>query len=320
MHSIIVTGGSGFIGRHLVRKLSRENYRVIVIDRLAEVNGDAADSPHVKNGITYYRADIRDRDVIGRIFAKEKPRSCAHLAALISVADSVRDPASTIDVNINGTANVLHACSEQGVRNYVFASTGAAYGEPKQFPIVEEHVLDPLSPYGASKVAGEVLAASYRNCGKIPNCTSLRFFNVYGEGQSAAYAGVITVFADRLSKGLAPVINGDGLQTRDFVFVEDVANAIMLAVEAGDKKGLSGRFNVATGRSVTINELAQAMIRIFGLDLEPMHREALVGDVRYAQVDISAARRALGYAPQASLEEALASMLAPRVQGMAHPA
>lgn len=319
MQSIIVTGGSGFIGRHLVRKLSRENYRVTVIDKLADTNGNAPDQPHVKNDITYYRSDIRDSNVIDRIFAREKPRSCVHLAALISVADSIRDPASTIDVNINGTANVLHACSEHGVQNYVFASTGAAYGEPKQFPIVEEHVLDPLSPYGASKVAGEVLAASYRNCGKIPNCTSLRFFNVYGEGQSAAYAGVITVFADRLSKGLAPVINGDGLQTRDFVFVEDVANAITLAVEAGDKKGLSGRFNIGTGRSVTINELAKTMIRIFGLKLEPVHRGALIGDVRYAQVDISAARRALGYAPQASLEEALAAMLAPRVQSMAHP-
>lgn len=319
MQSIIVTGGSGFIGRHLVRKLSRENYRVTIIDKLADTNGNAPDQPHVKNGVTYYRSDIRDSNVIDKIFAREKPHSCVHLAALISVADSVRDPASTIDVNINGTANVLHACSEYGVQNYVFASTGAAYGEPKQFPIVEEHVLDPLSPYGASKVAGEMLAASYRNCGKIPNCTSLRFFNVYGEGQSAAYAGVITVFADRLSKGLAPVINGDGLQTRDFVFVEDVANAITLAVEAGDKKGLSGRFNIATGRSVTINELAKTMIRIFGLKLEPVHREALVGDVRHAQVDISAARRALGYAPQASLEEALASMLAPRVQSMAHP-
>ncbi|MEO9294604.1 MAG: SDR family NAD(P)-dependent oxidoreductase [Nitrososphaera sp.] len=320
MHNIIVTGGSGFIGRHLVKKLSRENYKVTVIDRLADTDGKSGDSPYVKNGVTYYRADIRDYDVMDRIFAKENARSCVHLAALISVADSVRDPASTIDVNINGTANVLRACSEHGIQNYVFASTGAAYGEPKQFPIVEEHVLDPLSPYGASKVAGEVLAASYRNCGKIPNCTSLRFFNVYGEGQSAAYAGVITVFADRLSKGLAPIINGDGLQTRDFVFVEDVANAVMLAVEAGDKKGLSGRFNIATGRSVTINELARTMIRIFGLDLEPQHREALLGDVRYAQVDISAAKKALGYAPQASLEESLASMLAPRVKGLAQPA
>lgn len=320
MHNIIVTGGSGFIGSHLVKKLIRENYKVTVIDRLAEVDGNAPDQPHAKNGVTYYRADIRDLDVLNRIFARENARSCVHLAALISVADSVKDPASTIDVNINGTANVLAACSEHRVNNYVFASTGAAYGEPRQFPITEEHVLDPLSPYGASKVAGESLAASYRNCGKIPNCTSLRFFNVYGEGQSAAYAGVITVFADRLSKGLAPMINGDGLQTRDFVFVEDVANAITLAIEAGEKRGLSGRFNVATGRSITINELAKAMIKIFGLDLEPMHREALAGDVRFAQVDISKTRNALGYSPQSALEDALAEMLRSKVKSVASPA
>jgi UDP-glucose 4-epimerase len=314
MHSIIVTGGSGFIGRHLVKRLGRGDYRVVVIDRLADANGGSGDRPFVKNGVTYYRADIRDWDTMNRIFAKEKAQSCVHLAALISVADSVKDPASTIDVNINGTANILRACAENKVQNYVFASTGAAYGEPKQFPITEEHPLDPLSPYGASKVAGEVLAASYRNCGKMPNCTSLRFFNVYGEGQSAAYAGVITVFADRLSKGLPPMINGDGLQTRDFVYVDDVANAVTLAVEAGEKKGLSGRFNVATGRSITINELAGHMIKIFGLDLKPVNREELKGDVRYAQVDISKAKKTLGYSPSAKLEDALAEMLRPSTQ------
>ena len=315
MHNIIVTGGSGFIGRHLVKKLqSGGEYNVAVIDRLAK--SGIGDRPFVEDGVSYYRADIRDVAAMDRIFAKEKPASCVHLAALISVADSVRDPASTIDVNINGTAGVLHACSEHKVKNFVLASTGAVYGEPKKFPIAEEHMLDPLSPYGASKVAGEMLAASYRNCGKISNATSLRFFNVFGQGQSAAYAGVITVFAERLSRGLAPVINGDGLQTRDFVYVDDIARGIILAVQAGDAKGLSGTFNLATGRSVTINELAMNMIKVFGLDLEPEYGEERKGDVKFAQVDISKAKKMLGYLPAGKLEVVLGDLLKAKVQSI----
>lgn len=311
--AVIVTGGSGFIGRHLVRMLALSGYRVAVIDRVAPA-GDRPGEPFVgKDGVAYYRADIRDRRAVDRIFKGVQPASCVHLAALISVAESVKDPLSTIDVNVNGTASVLQACADHGVRNYVFASTGAAYGEPVQFPITEQHPLVPTSPYGASKVAGEMLAVSYRNCGKIPNATSLRFFNVYGVGQSAAYAGVITAFANRLSKGLPPVIYGDGLQTRDFVYVEDVARAVMLAMEAGERKGLSGTFNVATGRSVSINELARGMIGIFGADFEPVYEPERPGDIKYAQVDISATRKALGYSPRGRLEGVLKDMLAPQV-------
>lgn len=314
-NNIIVTGGSGFIGRHLVRLLARSGYdRVVVLDRVAPAGGEPG-RPFVDKdtGVAYYRADIRDRAAVDRIFRGEQPASCVHFAALISVAESVKDPMSTIDVNINGTASVLQACADHGVRNYVFASTGAAYGEPVKFPISEDHPLLPTSPYGATKVAGEMLATSYRNCGKIPNATSLRFFNVYGVGQSAAYAGVITAFANRLSRGLRPVIYGDGLQTRDFVYVEDVARAVVLAIEAGESRGLSGTYNVATGRSVSINELALQMIKIFGFDFEPVYEPERAGDIKYAQVDISAARKALGYSPEGRLEVVLKDMLAPQV-------
>ena len=147
----------------------------------------------------------------------------------ISVTESVTNPSDTLDVNILGTLNVLEACSKSGVRKLVFASSAAAYGEPRTFPISEDHVLNPLSPYGASKAAAEVLISSYRNLNKIPNAISLRFFNVYGIGQSIEYAGVITKFHERLSKGEAPIIFGDGEQTRDFVSVNDVVDAILLA-------------------------------------------------------------------------------------------
>lgn len=307
MENVLVTGGAGFIGRHLVRTLKQKGRKAVVVDSLVNPNSKAGTD-------RFYKADVRDRRAMVDIMKKEKIDSCVHLAALISVVDSVRDPSSTIDVNINGTASLLEACSECGVKNLVFASTGAVYGEPKHFPIREDHVLDPLSPYGASKVAGEALAASYANCGKISSATSLRFFNVYGEGQSAAYAGVITKFAERLSAGLPPVIYGDGLQTRDFVFVQDVANAVTLALESGR----TGAFNVATGRSITINDLAKAMIGIFGLDAEPVYEAERTGDIKFAQVDIAAARHSLGYSPQGRLEDVLRVLMEPRIKSVMH--
>ncbi len=308
MNNVLVTGGAGFIGRHLVRTLKQKGHKVVIVDSLVNPNSVACPAPY------FYKVDVRDRRAVADIIRKEKIDSCVHLAALISVVDSVRDPASTIDVNINGTANMLEACSECGVGNFVFASTGAVYGEPKQLPIREDHVLDPLSPYGASKVAGEALAASYANCGKVANVTSLRFFNVYGEGQSAAYAGVITKFAERLSANLPPVIYGDGMQTRDFVYVQDVANAITLALES--RAGQNGAFNIATGRSISINELARAMIDIFGLDLEPVYEDERTGDIKAAQVDISRAKRLLGYSPAGRLEEVLRVLMEPKVKSV----
>lgn len=310
MKNVLVTGGGGFIGRHLVKKMKDKDFNVVIVDSLVNPNSIAGQVP------SFYRVDVRNKEALVDIIKKEKIDSCVHLAALISVVDSVRDPSSTIDVNVNGTTSLLEACSECKVGNVVFASTGAVYGEPKRFPIQEEHVLDPLSPYGASKVAGEALAASYANCGKITSAISLRFFNVYGEGQSAAYAGVITKFADNLSKNLPPVIYGDGLQTRDFVFVGDVANAILLALEAADNN-LSGAFNIATGRSMTINELAQAMIDIFGLDLEPVYEDERKGDVKFAQVDISKATKSLGYVPKGKLEDMLRVLMGPRIGNIA---
>lgn len=290
--------------------MKEKGFNVIVVDSLVNPNSISGE------GSSFYKKDVRDKQAMVDIIKKEKVESCIHLAALISVADSVREPAATIDVNVNGTASLLEACSECRVRNFVFASTGAVYGEPKKFPIQEEHVLDPLSPYGASKVAGEALAASYANCSKIASAISLRFFNVYGEGQSAAYAGVITKFAENLSKNLPPVIYGDGLQTRDFVYVGDVANAIILALEAA-ANDVSGAYNVATGRSITINDLARTMTDIFELDLDPVYEDERKGDVKFAKVDISKTRRSLGYAPQGKLEDMLATLMEPRISKMA---
>jgi UDP-glucose 4-epimerase len=195
----------------------------------------------------------------------------------------------------------------------LFASSAAVYGHAKVLlPIPEDHVLEPLSPYGATKVAGESLVNSYKNCGKIKNAIILRFFNVYGEGQNKEYAGVITNFADRLSTGLPPVIYGDGRQTRDFVSVDDVTNILIAATVQAEQTGLSSTLNVGTGSPVTINELAKKMIRVFGLDniVEPIYREANKGDILFSLADTRRLKDILKTEAKTNIEHELAKIAA----------
>jgi UDP-glucose 4-epimerase len=216
MHKILISGAAGFIGNHLLKKLLSENknknndHQIIVIDNLANRNDNfhfAKDNGNSNDNddadFTFYNVDIRNRDAVLDIFSHEKIATCIHLAAKISVTDSILNPHDTLDVNVKGTLNLLEACSANQVKNFVFASSAAAYGEPKQLPIKEDHLLDPISVYGASKVAGESLVLAYANLKKVEHAISLRFFNVFGKGQSPEYAGVITKFLERLSKRLA---------------------------------------------------------------------------------------------------------------------
>ncbi len=317
MNQILVTGGAGFIGQHLLKRLSQLDCKITVIDNLSNgnenfQNDNISKSDNTNNNISFHKVDIRNKDSVSHIFKRERIDTCIHLAARISVSDSITNPYDTLDVNIGGTLNVLEACSNNKVKNFVFASSAAAYGEPKKLPISEDHVLDPLSPYGASKVAGEVLVSSYGNFGKIQNAISLRFFNVYGEGQTLEYAGVITKFAEQLSKGLRPVIYGDGQQTRDFVSVNDVVNAILLAAESENKISSSSPaavFNVASGKSISINDLAKTMIRISGLALEPLYQEERKGDIKYAAVDTTKSKSILGFAAKEELEPGLKQLM-----------
>jgi UDP-glucose 4-epimerase len=291
MESILVSGGLGFIGRHLIDKLSKEEdySKIIIIDNLSNAQ------PYSKNvipsntgsKIKFYKTDIRDKRTVSDIIRREKIDACVHLAAKMNVEDSVRNPEEVVNVNIQGTLSMLEACSQNNVKAFVFASSAAVYGHAKVLlPIPEDHVLEPLSPYGATKVAGEALVNSYKNCRKIKNAIILRFFNVYGEGQSKEYTGVITNFAERLSTGLSPVIYGDGRQTRDFVSVDDVTNILIAATARAEQTGLSSTFNVGTGSPVSINELAKKMVRIFGLDnIELIYREAKKGDILFSLAD-----------------------------------
>jgi UDP-glucose 4-epimerase len=206
-------------------------------------------------------------------------------------------------VNVNGTLNLLEECSAHQVKNFIFASSAAAYGDSKQLPIKEDHLLDPTSVYGASKVAGESLVSAYSNLRKIEKGTSLRFFNVYGNGQSPEYAGVITRFIERLSNGLAPIIYGDGKQTRDFISVDDVVSAILLAMKSEDNKiARSNVFNIANGKSISIKELAHLMIKISGSNLEPIYEQERKGDIKFNEADITKSKNILGFDPSSNLE------------------
>jgi UDP-glucose 4-epimerase len=302
MNQILITGGAGFIGQHLLKRLSQLNCKVTVIDNLSNAKKNFQNT-----NIPFHKADIRNKDSILDIFECEKIDTCVHLAAKTNVSDSIANPFETLDINIKGTLNVLDACCKNRVDNFVFASSAAAYGEPKKLPISEDHILDPVSPYGASKVAGEVLVSSYRNFGNIQNAISLRFFNVYGEGQTLEYAGVITKFAERLSKGLRPIIHGDGQQTRDFVSVKDVVNAIVLAMKSSSPE--AHVFNIASGKSIRISELAKTMNRISGLDLEPLYEEERKGDIKYTLADTTRARSILGFAAKEELEDGLEQLM-----------
>jgi UDP-glucose 4-epimerase len=258
--------------------------------------------------VTFYKEDIRNKETIADIVKREQIDTCIHLAAKISVTDSIANPFETVDVNVNGTLSLLDACARNDVKSFIFASSAAVYGSASVLPIPEDHVLEPLSPYGASKVSGEALITSYKGSGKIKNALSLRFFNIYGEGQSPQYAGVITKFAERLARGLPPIIFGTGEQTRDFVSVNDVVNAIVQAAPADN--GISGIFNIGTGKPISINELARKMIEAFKLpDLEPLYDDALEGDIMHSYADITRSKEILGFSPPDTIESSLKETL-----------
>lgn len=303
---ILVTGGSGFIGHHLVKALSKNPENVVtIIDDLSNSNPNFR-IEEFKN-IAFYKEDIRNREAVRTIVHNENIDTCVHLAAKISVPDSIVDPFTTVDVNVNGMLSVLDACARNNVKQFVFASSAAVYGESRVVPTNESQELTPLSPYGASKVAGEALLDSFRNSGMIRNGVSLRFFNVYGVGQSPEYAGVITKFAERLSSGRPPIIYGTGHQTRDFISVDDIIQAIVLAADSE----LSGVFNVGTGTSTSVNDLARLMRNIYRVEMQPIHHEAQKGDIVHSCADISRAKQLLNFLPQGELSYKLGLILNP---------
>jgi UDP-glucose 4-epimerase len=322
MENVVVTGGAGFIGVQLLKKLlSMKLDKIIVIDNLSNMNKTFSYllNSNSYDKLSFYKADIRNKKEIFDIIKDEQIDTCIHLAAIVSVPDSINNPEYTIDVNINGTFNVLDACSRTKVRNFVFSSSCAVYGVSNKMPLSENDPLLPLSPYGASKAAGEALVSSYGRTQKIQNAISLRFFNVYGENQNPQYAGVITKFIEELSKGSAPTIFGDGEQTRDFIHVIDVVDAIISASSAKhvikgvhvSRNGGSSltTFNVGTGCPTSINELAGKLIKIFGLNLKPIFSNMLVGEMKHCYADTKSSRKFLNFVAKENFDSRLAQMV-----------
>lgn len=293
---IIVTGGSGFIGSCICNLLSSQGRQARIIDIAPPPMGTKAE---------FVRASVLDTVRLQKLF--EGAEAVAHLAALIDVQASIADPFSDFQVNAQGTLNVLEAARRAGVPKVAFASSAAVYGNPKQIPVTEGHATEPLSPYGESKLAAERFALLYSRLYGMKN-TALRMFNVYGRGQSpfSPYSGVITKFADAISEGKQPVIFGDGEQTRDFVHVDDVANAFSLAL---DSDGCESPLNIGSGKETPILDLLEKMCSLSGKTPNPEFRSPRKGDIKRSVADISLAKRKLGYYPKMELEQGLKELL-----------
>jgi UDP-glucose 4-epimerase len=316
VNRVIVTGGTGFIGRHVVRRLVENKQCSVALI----ANAPSLDDRELPGAtpLTFYEADIRDRQAILTAFRNEKADTCIHLAAKISVTDSIRKPKETMDINVKGTLNVLDACYASGIDNFVFASSAAVYGDVKELPISENQKLRPLSPYGTSKMMAEQHVINYSRLKKIQNTISLRIFNVYGSGQVKG-SDVVTKFARRLSKGLPPIIHGRGEHTRDFIYVDDVADSILLSISAMEKQKNNNNynlssppiFNIGTGTPTSINELAHKIINISGLELTPVYAEQNQDDgvILHSYADTTKARKALNFVPKKSIDEGLRDVL-----------
>ena len=297
---VLITGGAGFIGSHLVRALVRAGYGVRVFDNLS--TGSLDNIGDLLDAIEFVRGDVRDYGVVES--AVRDVDAVVHLAALIDVAESVEKPDLYFDVNVRGTYNVVKA--SKNVSTFVFASSSAVYGDPIRVPIPEDHPLMPKSPYAASKISGEAFVQAFANqYGFRP--VILRLFNVYGPKQSRAYAGVIIEFIRRVSRGEPPVIFGDGEQTRDFVHVSDVVEAIMLSLRNEEARGV---FNIGSGEGVTINHLAHLILKLMGReDLKPIYAPPRPGDIRHSIADITRAQRELRFKPKVKLEVGIKELI-----------
>lgn len=306
MSRAIITGGAGFIGSALARALlAAGEHSVEVIDNL--LTGDARNLDEVRPRILFHPTDIRNYDDLAPIV--QGAGVVFHLAAIPSVPRSIHEPEPSHTVNVDGTFNVFRACSEGKVRRVVYAASSSAYGDTEVLPKVETMAPRPKSPYAAQKLAGEYYASVFSECFGLET-VSLRFFNVYGPRQdpTSPYSGVLSLFMRALIERQPPTIFGDGEQSRDFTYVEDVA---ALCLKASAAKGVSGKvYNAGNGNRYTLNSVWEHLQKIEGISLPANYGPARAGDVRDSQADTTLARRELGHDPQFSLEQGLRRTLA----------
>lgn len=297
----LVTGGAGFIGHHLVRALVERGDEVVVLDDLSSGLGSRLDP--VRDRITFVEGSILEPAALERAIAGVEV--VFHEAALASVARSITDPRLTNEVNVTGTIEVMRAAARHGVRRVVFAGSSAVYGTPRRLPCAEEDRPSPTSPYGVSKLAGEHYVHALGALHGVETVV-LRYFNVYGPGQDPAseYAAVIPRFITAVTGGLRPTINGTGAISRDFVYVDDVVGANILAAAPSSPSDLT--CNVATGSSTTLVELLEAVCHAAGRDVEPTYGPPREGDILDSVGDNTVARRTLGFEVTVTLREGIA--------------
>jgi UDP-N-acetylglucosamine/UDP-N-acetyl-alpha-D-glucosaminouronate 4-epimerase len=296
----LVTGGAGFIGSHICERLLAEGHRVRVLDNF--VSGKPENLESLGGEVELVRADIRDAQAVGE--AMKDVYVVFHQAALGSVPRSVADPVTTHESNITGTLNVLLAARDSGVRRVVYASSSSVYGETPELPKHEAMTPRPLSPYALSKLAGEHYISVFNQVYGF-EAVALRYFNIFGPRQdpNSQYAAVIPRFVTALLAGDRPVVYGDGQQSRDFTYIDNVVEANLLASEA---EGVAGQFfNVACGGRYTLLELLGKLKEITRSETQPLHEPARAGDVRDSQASIEAAKQSLGYRVSVDFDEGL---------------
>jgi len=294
---ILVTGGAGFIGSHIVEYLVQRGDSVTVVDNLN--TGKIENLKSVFKKINFAQIDIRDFKVLKNLM--ENIDGIFHQAAMASVQDSFRIPEKFHDVNVNGTENIFKIAKEFGIK-VVYASSSSVYGDTSILPTTESDEKRPINPYAKTKLEKDKLAEQYAKNGL--KVIGLRYFNVFGPRQSKEYAGVIKLFLERIQQGLPPLVNGDGLQIRDFVYVDDVVNANILSMESDIDFEF---FNIGTGTTISILDLANIIIKFSGLKIKPIHRPALHGDVRATQADITKVKTMLKWRPTTSIQDWLKS-------------
>ena len=293
---VLITGGAGFIGSHIADLLIKKGYPVVIVDNLSR-----GSKKNVNKKAKFYQVDIISPR-LKRIFAQEKPEIVIHEAAQINVRDSVTDPKKDARINVSGSISLFQTAGKAKVKKIIYASSGGAiYGEPRKLPVKEDHPISPLCPYGASKCSAELYLKCFASLFGFKYVV-LRYSNVFGPRQDPkGEAGVISIFIDKFLQGEAPVIFGDGKQTRDFIFVQDVALANYLALLYRE----SGIFNIGSGKEVSVLEIYNSLKKILNSPVKAKFGPKVEGEVRRIYLDVSLAKKKLGFKPKVNFKDGL---------------
>lgn len=299
MKRVVVTGGAGFIGSHLAEELASQDYYVVILDDLSTGKLENIEGLLKKDKVDFIQGSITDLPLLQKLF--QGVEYVFHQAALARVPRSIEDPITTNEVNIKGTLNILMAARENRVRKVIYASSSSIYGDTPTLPQREDMPPNPLSPYALTKLAGEYYCNIFRQIYGL-STVCLRYFNVYGLRQDphSQYATAVIAFIGRISQNLPPIIFGDGKQSRDFTFIEDVVRTNILTAE-NDAEGV---YNIGSGKSATINQLAETILKLMQKSLKPIYDKPRPGDPRHTLADISKAK-SFGYEPKWTLEDGL---------------